>query len=276
MCLNFLSILCFIVVLSFGYVYAQNCGESMFFRPNSTYDTNRRLILSTFPSKVSSQDGYYSGSVGEGSQRIYALGLCIPGTDPKVCSDCIETASVGLLQNCPNQTDSWDWRADKTLCFVRYSNPSFFDEIDQNPNTTVCSSGVITENVTEFKSIWDDFMKNMIAAASVSTPGMPARRHYAADISLPTPGFQRFYALMQCLPGISSVNCDACLKGNVRDYKGYCGKNIGGGVLTPVCLFRWDLYPYLGAFDKITPQPISTRIIVAIVVSSVLFVHLLL
>lgn len=64
-------------------------------------------------------------------------------------------------------------------------------------------------------------MEDMIAAASATTPGTPARRHYAANVSFPTPGFQRFYALMQCIPGITSVYCDACLQGNVRDYKGF-------------------------------------------------------
>lgn len=81
--------------------------------------------------------------------------------------------------------------------------------------------------------------------------------------------------------------------------------NIGGSIRRPVCFFRWDLYPYLSAFDNITSQPpqrpqspqlpqgsqpmlptlnpppppdgktISTGIIVAIVVSLVLFVALL-
>ncbi|CAN8243311.1 unnamed protein product [Cochlearia groenlandica] len=133
MCLNnLLAVLCFVLAVSHVSA-APQCGNSLFFRPNSMYDTNRRLVLSTLASNVSSRNAFYNVSIGQGPERIYALGLCIPGTDPKVCSECIRPASADLLQNCPNQTDSWDWRADKTLCFVRYSNSSFFNRIDLEP-----------------------------------------------------------------------------------------------------------------------------------------------
>ncbi|EOA20116.1 hypothetical protein CARUB_v10000395mg [Capsella rubella] len=297
---HIVSILCFItLVFSLGYVSAQKCGENLFFKPNSTYDTNRRLVLSTLASNVSSRDGYYNVSAGEGAGRIYVLGLCIPGTDPKVCSDCIKPASEGLLQNCPNQTDSWDWRADKTLCFVRYSNRSFFDEIDLEPTTAELLTLDVTGDVAEYNRTWEGFMNRMISAASSSTPGSLAGRHYAANIT-PLPGFRRIYVLMQCTPGISSVDCDACLQANVRTYQGCCGGKQGGSIRRPVCFFRFDPYPYLGAFDSITssspppqsskdpqesqpaaspPPPdgkkISTGVIVAIVFSVVIFVALL-
>ena len=79
---NVFSILCYALAVSFGYVSAApRCGDSLIFRPNSTYDINRRLVLSTLASNVSSRDGYYNVSVGEGPGRIYVLGLCIPGAD---------------------------------------------------------------------------------------------------------------------------------------------------------------------------------------------------
>ncbi|CAL9232473.1 unnamed protein product [Arabidopsis halleri] len=296
---HLLSILCFIIfVFNFGYVSAQKCGDSLFFRPNGTYDTNRRLVLSTLASNVSSRDGFFNVSVGEGSERIYALGLCIPGTDPKVCSECIQPASDGLLKNCPNQTDSWDWRATKTLCFVRYSNRSFFNEIDLEPVTAELLTLDVTGDVAEYNRTWEGFMARMISVASSSTPGSLAGRHYAANIT-PLSGFRRLYVLMQCIPGISSVDCDACLQANVRTYQRCCGGKQGGSIRRPVCFFRFDPYPYLDAFDSITSSPppqsskdpqesqptaspppppdgktISTGVIVAIVFSVVIFVAL--
>ncbi|CAA7018259.1 unnamed protein product [Microthlaspi erraticum] len=102
---------------------------------------------------------------------------------------------------------------------------------------------------------------------------------------------------MQCLPGLSSVDCVACLQANVRSYQGCCGGNQGGTIRRPVCFFRFDPYPFLDAFDNVessSPPPqssqvpdqesqptapppadgktISTGIIVAIVVSGVVFV----
>ncbi|CAA7018258.1 unnamed protein product [Microthlaspi erraticum] len=166
MSLNYLSpILCFVLALSFGYVSAEpSCGgDSLFFRPNSTYDINRRLLLSTLASNVSSRDGFYNVSLGEGTERIYVLGLCIPGTDPKVCSECIQPASDGLLKNCPNQTDSWDWRAANTLCFVRYSNHSFFTQIGLEPTQQEFYDIDVTGDAAEYKRSWEGLMERMIS-----------------------------------------------------------------------------------------------------------------
>nr|VDD31020.1 unnamed protein product [Brassica oleracea] len=285
------------VSLICGFVSAQQrCGDSLFFRPNSTYDTNRRLVLSTLASNVSSRDGYYNVSVGEGPGRIYVLGLCIPGADPTACSDCIQPASVTLLDKCPNQTNSWNWRADKTLCFVRYSNRWFFNQIDLEPNQAEFLNLDITGDLAEYNRTWEGLMSRVISAASSTTPGSLAGRHYAASTA-PLSGFRTIYALMQCIPGISSVDCNACLQANVRSYQGCCWGKQGGSIRRPVCFFRFDPYPYLEAFDDIASSPppqisqdlqpttspphpppdgkaISTGVIVVIVVSAVIFVAL--
>ncbi|KAJ4905815.1 putative cysteine-rich receptor-like protein kinase 32 [Raphanus sativus] len=301
---KFLSILCLVLAFSFGFVSAQICGESLFFRPASTYDVNRLLVLSTLASNVSSREGYYNASVGEGPGRIYALGLCLPGTDPKVCYDCIQPASASLLQNCPNQTDSWFWRSeDETICFVRYSNRSFFNQNDLRPREEFIYPLDVTGDVAEYKRTWGGLMERMISAASSSSPGSLAGRHYAANTT-PLSGFRRIYALMQCIPGISSADCGACLQENVRYFQSCCGGKQGGSIRRPVCFFRFDLYPFRNAFHSIASSPppqssqdrqelqptasppppptpssvgktISTRVIMAIIISTVIFVTLL-
>ncbi|CAN8308233.1 unnamed protein product [Cochlearia groenlandica] len=299
--INFLTILCFFLTFRFNFVSSQRCGDSLFFRPNSTYDTNRRLVLSTLASNVSSRDGYYNVSAGEGPGRIFALGLCLPGTDPEVCSECIQLASNGLLQNCPNQTDSWHWRADKTLCFVRYSNSSFFESLGLEP--TQAETYTLRGDGAEYNRTWVALMTRMISSASALTSGSLSGRHYARNIA-PISVFQTIYALMQCIPGVSSVDCEACLQANVRTYQSLYGGNQGGTIRKPICYFRFDPYPFFGAFANITssspppsvppsqssqdpqesqpttsPPPdgktISTGVILAIVVSGVIFVGLL-
>ncbi|XP_023635866.1 putative cysteine-rich receptor-like protein kinase 32 [Capsella rubella] len=249
-----MQILCFFLAISFGYVSAEVCGDSLFFRPNGTYDTNRQVVLSTLASEVSSREGFYNISVGEGPERIYVIGMCVPGAEPQTCSDCIKASSDFLIKHCPNQTDSFDWSPQKTLCFVRYSNSSFFNEINLEPNYAEYYTGEIPGNETEFNRIWEDFMRRMIAAASSSTHGSPARMHYAASMT-PLTGFLNMYALMQCIPGISSGDCEKCLLENVRTQQQCCSKNIGGSVRRPVCFSRSDTSPFYGAFDNITPSP---------------------
>ncbi|ESQ38350.1 hypothetical protein EUTSA_v10029336mg [Eutrema salsugineum] len=298
---NLFSILCFFLAVNFGYLSAEpKCGENMFFRPNGTYDTNRKLVLSTLASNVSSRDGFYNVSVGEGPGKIYILGLCIPGADPKVCSDCIEPGSVGLSQSCPNQTDSWDWRADKTLCFVRYSNSSFFNRNDSAPIQAEYFSRRFQGNLlAAYTRTWDAFMEFMLTR--VGQPRYLADRSNLIVIDSAPKDSERIYVLMQCIPGISSEACECCIRESVGVYKKCCNGFMGGTVRKPVCFFRWDAYAYLGAFDafddtpslppqesqptpltpSLSPPPppdektISTGAIVAIVVSAVIFVVLL-
>ncbi|EOA22253.1 hypothetical protein CARUB_v10002842mg [Capsella rubella] len=290
MCLhNLFSILCFVLAVSFGSVSAQKCGSSMSFTPSSTYDANRRLVLSTLASNVSSQNNRsYNVSVGEGAGRIYALGLCIPRTDPKVCSDCIRAASEGLIKNCPNQTDSFDWRGDKTLCFVRYSNNSFFKKIDLEPTVTIFSTARFLGNAPVegnktfaiYNRTWDALMDLMITRVG--------QYRYMSDISSQI-GSYRIYTLMQCIPGISSEDCETCIRVSVHDYQSCCSEFIGGVVAKPVCFFRWDRDEYFGAFgntQSLPPQesqatPLtdgknnSTGVIVGICVSAAILIVLL-
>ena len=246
------SILCLALAVSFDYVSAVVCGDEMFFAPNGTYDSNRRLVLATLASNVISQDGYYNVSVGEGPGRIYALGMCIPGTEPQICSDCIQASSKYLLQDCQNQTDSYDWSP--PFCYVRYSNSSFYNEITLKPQYAEYYTGDIPGNVTEFNRLWEDLMRRMITATSSSTPGSPARRHYTVDM-IPFTGFVNIYALMQCIPWISSEDCQKCLLENVRRQQNCCSKYKGGSVRRPVCYSLTDTSPFFGAFDNITLSP---------------------
>uniref|UniRef100_A0A0D3A5G1 Uncharacterized protein n=1 Tax=Brassica oleracea var. oleracea TaxID=109376 RepID=A0A0D3A5G1_BRAOL len=55
-----------LVTFSFVYVYGQICDDSAgTFRPNSTYDSNRLLILSSLASNVTTRDGlFYNSPIG--------------------------------------------------------------------------------------------------------------------------------------------------------------------------------------------------------------------
>jgi hypothetical protein len=261
---SFLSILCFIL-LAFGVasVSAQTCIENRkYFTPNGTYDSNRRLILSSLPNNTASQDGFYYGSIGEEQDRVYALGMCIPRSTPSDCFNCIKGAAGWLIQDCVNQTDAYYWALDPTLCLVRYSNISFsgsaaFWEIE--PQYLVLNTATIASDLTDFKNIWEDLTSRTITAASAarSTPSS-SDNHYRVDFANLTK-FQNIYALMQCTPDISSDECNNCLQRGVLEYQSCCGNNTGGYVMRPICFFRWQLFTFSKAFHNITlatpPKP---------------------
>ncbi|CAH8360115.1 unnamed protein product [Eruca vesicaria subsp. sativa] len=281
-----------LVLLTFSFVSVsgQTCVDSAgTFRPNSTYNSNRLLILSSLASNVTSRDGFfYNSSIGQEPNQVFAMGFCIPGSESNDCFDCITEGVTELIQSCPNQTEAYSWPGTNTLCMVRYANRSFFGSMELEPHTVRYNGGNITSDVSEFHRILDAFTLQMIEAASSGRNGVTSSsnggKYYAANVTSVTT-FQRIYALMSCSPDLSPGNCDACLRANVRSYQECCRANIGGATRRPSCYVRWDLYPFLGAFDNIGDAPSPTKkdddslsvgAVVGIVVAIVVIVLMLL
>ncbi|WZZ46852.1 hypothetical protein YC2023_043111 [Brassica napus] len=257
------SILCF-VLISFhvASVSALVCWNNRVFTPNDTYDANRRLILSYLPSNVTAQNGLnYNSSIGQEPNRIYATGMCIPGSDLVECSECIRTTSDALIQRCQNRTEAYAWPHDPTLCYVRYSNTSFLGSLDLNPRANLTNGANVTSDLTEFRKIWEDLAVRMIDAASTSnsTPSS-SDNYYTANTAALNP-FQEIYALMQCTPDLSSSDCKTCLRESVRHYRDRrcCNTRQGTRVWRPSCYFRMEMYTFSKAsfvnFSSASPPP---------------------
>ncbi|CAA7037149.1 unnamed protein product [Microthlaspi erraticum] len=257
------SILCFLII-SFSAIYVsaqdQTCDESDgIFKPNSSYDKNRRLVLSTVASNVTAHDGYFNGSTGLGPNRVYVMGMCAPGAEPDACSSCIINASGNLLQVCLNQTNAFSWFGEETLCLVRYSNRPFSGLLVLEPYHEFFNYMDIETNVRKgFDSVWDGFMARTITRASSSVRNNPSTslssyssKYYAKDVS-PVPVYGNIWVLMHCTPDVSSQDCKICLESSVDYYKRrYPGKR-GVIILRPSCFFRWEWYNFSGVFDSST------------------------
>ncbi|KAF3565055.1 hypothetical protein DY000_02015319 [Brassica cretica] len=257
----------------FGEVY-KTCFNG-YFKLNSTYDLSRSQIFSSLASNVTTHNGLYRTSLGQNQDRIFVIGMCIPGNEPQRCSDCIKSTSDGLLRGCPNQTAGYAW---PDVCMVRYSNISFSGSLVMEPSEPVSDPKDIGVNLTVFDRVWEELMLRTIAAASSGSRGSFGHKYYAAEIATLT-SFQTIYSMMQCTPDVSSGDCEFCLKETVSAYNSCCRGHIGGAYVRPFCFIRWNLYPFAKAFDNITlserdranitsedKKTISTVAIVAIVV----------
>ncbi|XP_010422102.1 PREDICTED: putative cysteine-rich receptor-like protein kinase 35 [Camelina sativa] len=275
---------------------AQTCFNG-YFEPNSTFDLNRRRVLSNIASNVTTHNGFYNTSIGQNPNQLFIIGMCIPGTEPEACSKCIKGSSDGLLRSCPNQTVGYVW---PDCCMVRYSNISFSGSgsLIMEPSKSVSNPAPIDVDLTLFDRVWEELMSRTITAASSITHESSSfgHKYYASDVASLTT-FQTIYAMVQCTPDVSSGDCEYCLKKTVVDYKKCCRGNKGGAFVRPFCFIRWDLYPFAGAFENVTlsppvlPQPPvsgrtnttgkdkkknSTGIIVAVTISTVVILVLLL
>ncbi|WZZ75931.1 hypothetical protein YC2023_087301 [Brassica napus] len=239
-----LSMVFWFVLIGSSAVSAQTCKKrSGVFTPNDTYDLNRKTMLSILPSIVSANDGFNKTSIGQEPNKTYGLGMCIPGTEPRTCSDCIMASAGMLLRYCPEETEATDWRYSGSLCLVRYSNRSFNGYLDEETMWKQSSNTII--NSTEFVNTWDDLIGNLIdTASSKSNP-----KYYAAhtkQLNVST----YIYGFMQCTKYLTSWDCTGCLRQSVDEYRSCCRGSQGGSIARPSCFMRWELYPFLGLFDS--------------------------
>lgn len=59
------------------------------------------------PLNVTAGDAFsYNSFIGQEPNQVFAMGLCIPGSETKDCFDCITEGVTELIQSCPNQTEA--------------------------------------------------------------------------------------------------------------------------------------------------------------------------
>ncbi|EOA16188.1 hypothetical protein CARUB_v10004328mg [Capsella rubella] len=282
---NLLPILWFVFV-GFVVVYAPECGNSGVFEPRGRYDRNRGVLLSSLASNVSAQGGYFNSSIGQGSDRVYTMGMCNQGAQSEVCYNCIDYASNLLLESCPNQVEGLAWSEKRIVCMVRYSDSYFFGVRTIEPHFPTPNPNDIRSNLGEFNQVWEGLTSGMIA--NTTSPSSKSK-YYAADRASVT-ALQTIYALMQCTPDLSLGDCRTCLRQSVSDFQSCCNGKIGGTVYRASCLFRWDLFPFAEAFSRFTLAPpavtntttkkdsiiISMAIFKAVISSTIIIIILLL
>ncbi|ANM66579.1 cysteine-rich RLK (RECEPTOR-like protein kinase) 12 [Arabidopsis thaliana] len=233
------------------------CINTTYFIPNSTYDTNRRVILSLLPSNVTSHFGFFNGSIGQAPNRVYAVGMCLPGTEEESCIGCLLSASNTLLETCLTEENALIWIANRTICMIRYSDTSFVGSFELEPHREFLSIHGYKTNETEFNTVWSRLTQRMVQEASSSTDATwSGAKYYTADVAA-LPDSQTLYAMMQCTPDLSPAECNLCLTESVVNYQSCCLGRQGGSIVRLSCAFRAELYPFGGAFTVMTARPLS-------------------
>ncbi|XP_009136778.1 cysteine-rich receptor-like protein kinase 24 [Brassica rapa] len=270
---DLLFVVFWIVPLCSVLVSADICFErSGLFTPNGTYDLNRRHMLASLPSLVTANDGFYTTSTGQDPNRVYGLGMCAPGSNTRSCSDCIISSSARLLRNCTNQMEGIDWRMDRTLCLVRYSNRSFYGSLGMEVLRSENYTRIFQDDMmTDLDSEWEALMISLIDQASTL--------YYAAGTQKLESSISHVYGAVQCSRDLSLENCTYCLQQDVIEYRSCCHGRQGGIISRPSCFIRWEVYPFLALFDNMPPldkdgKKISKGTIVAIVVAPVVVIAL--
>lgn len=244
------------VLTSTSLVSALPCINTTLFTPNSTFDTNRRFILTSLPSNVTSHYGFFNGSIGQSPNIVYAVGMCLPGTEEEICQNCLLLASNSLLETCLKEKQGLIWVSNRTICMVRYSDTSFVGSLELEPHIEYLSLNGYKTKETEFVRVWNGLTQRMLQEASSSTDATwSGAKYYAADVAA-LPDSQTLYALMQCTPDLSPAQCNLCLTECLDNYRRCCLGRQGGSIIRYSCGVRAEIYPFSGAFTVMTTRPL--------------------
>ncbi|XP_048132923.1 putative cysteine-rich receptor-like protein kinase 30 [Rhodamnia argentea] len=233
------SVLLCLHILTFGLSDAQHCYDIGNFTAAGNYAKNRELVLSSLANDMASNGGFYSGKVGKGSDVVYVLGFCRGDSSNDTCFKCISSAAEDLMTKCPNQKAAFFWGTGDRPCIIRYSDGPMYGVKQTFPKLMVYNTGHIQMDQDEFDRIWRNLTEDLAVRASMGTSEL---KFAAGRTSLPN--FQTMFALLQCSPDLSPIDCHSCLWECINDYQGCCHGYQGGVVYKPSCIFRWDLYPF--------------------------------
>lgn len=225
------------------------CYNTTTFAPNSTYQSNLNLLLSSLTSNATIDTGYYYTTTGsqDSNSAVYGAFLCRGDLTSSMCQDCVTTAAREAVQKyCPLRKVTLLWYDE---CMLRYANVSFFRKMDESPAAYLWNPWNTTEP-NRFKQLVAETVTGLVPVAANAHSG--AKKFATKEENFD--GFQQLYSLAQCTPDLSSTDCDQCLRGAIELFPECCDGKKGGRVLFPSCNIRYESLPFYTLVTA-TPPP---------------------
>ncbi|GAB4826741.1 hypothetical protein Ancab_040004 [Ancistrocladus abbreviatus] len=219
------------------YPYCPNSTAT--FAANSIYQKTLNNLLSSLASNATQPNGFYNATSGGsgGAETIYGIFLCRGDDTTDVCKTCVNTAVSDLTQkDCPRSKEAIIWYDE---CLVRYSNKSFFGQLDDGLELPLVNTQNITGNVTDFMQLLSDTLNALAVKAANGGSGKKF-----ATMAAKYNNFQTLYTLAQCTPDLSESDCSRCLTECIGLFPSCCSGKQGGRVIFPSCNMRFEIYPF--------------------------------
>ncbi|GAY58802.1 hypothetical protein CUMW_189670 [Citrus unshiu] len=230
------------------YIY-QNCPSTNF-TPNSAYQSNLNLLLSTLRSNATrgSSDkfskGFYNTTTGHEPNKVYGLFLCRGDFGAETCQNCVSVATSDTAQLCPFGKENTIGYEE---CLLRYSNISFFSVLDTSFRLSQWNvENSPSRSFDQF--VWNSMNETVNQALSTTKMFATVKKNYTAS--------QTLYSLVQCTPDLSRDDCSSCLRLAISPLNGCCSIKIGGRVMYPSCNFRYELYQFYNDTSNGTLPPV--------------------
>ncbi|GLT83211.1 hypothetical protein SLE2022_015140 [Rubroshorea leprosula] len=222
------------------------------FTTNSTYHTNRNRLLSSFTSISENDYGFYNvSSVGRNPDQVNGIALCRGDVKPDVCLGCIKDAAIEIKNSCLTKEAAQFY----DNCMLRYSNNSILGVQDNNGNFFRWPEGAIAADVSAFSDALTSLLDRLRGRAAAGG----SLQKFAAGMTMARP-VDSIYALVQCTPDLSQLQCSSCLSQAFERIPKCCLGRRGGKIFGPSCIVRFDdslFYNDSSADIGESPPPLS-------------------
>ncbi|KAK2991018.1 hypothetical protein RJ640_005500 [Escallonia rubra] len=189
--------------------YNNRCSTSGNYTTDSTYSRNLHELLSSIPTSADlDSDGFFNSSVGQNPDQVYAIGLCVGYLAVASCRSCLNNSVQAITQACPNQKEAGLWYDE---CMLRFSNRSILSSMDDG-------FVFVRYNQRNATTQFNDVLQILLSDLRRKAPSDGVRKYadgsYKSDWTI--------YAMEQCTPDISELDCGKCLDSATKDMLQYC------------------------------------------------------
>ncbi|KAM7490247.1 hypothetical protein LguiA_033168 [Lonicera macranthoides] len=277
-----ITTLCFVILTSNTEAIPNHlhyfCSNTTAYTPNSTYQTNLNLLLSSLYSSSMNDGTIFSTSTAgkDPPNIVYGLFLCRGDLYVPDCRDCVATATGEIITICPNQKSAVIWYDE---CMLRYDNSSFFSTVeDQQWFFWINPNNITRTKQARFRKVVGETMDELAKMATTDSPNDQFVKGFATREANFT-SLIKLYGLVQCTQDLSNVDCNLCLQTALRYLQQVSNTTEGARVFLPSCNIRFEIYPF---YHHLVPpagggkREISPTTIIAIAISMSIIVSLLL
>nr|GMD91804.1 cysteine-rich receptor-like protein kinase 25 [Ipomoea batatas] len=206
------------------------CLTTTSYSPNSTYKANLDSLLSNLYSNATRENGFYHTTVtgGASNDTVHGLFLCRGDVSTHDCGRCVADARIKILEFCANGKTAMVWY---DFCLLRYSENPMLGILDQSFWYKMKNTDNNTRS-NEYMEMVGNMLDQLISPASSGS----GKKFAVSQANFS--GFERVFALGQCTPDLSNVDCQICFRNAINKLPGCCYGALGARSVYPSCYVR--------------------------------------
>jgi len=236
-------------------VVREFCNKTRDDGPGAVWANNFVVAFDNVNSDLE-QKGWGITSVGQDPITFYALVQCLEDLSKVDCTLCYSEIR-SLLPKCYPEIGG---RIYLDGCFMRYANYSFFDEVMDSLDTSVCSSSNHSSDQQGYSSAVNTVLSNVTTLAVKSNKGFAVSSAFRSmEVAA--------YALGQCWENLNTSSCAACLSAAAASVA-KCAPAEEGRALFAGCFIRYSTAPFWNSENSVSRFSSKKLVVLLTVLSS--------